>query len=53
MCCFHWLTKNCFEPMAGKKRTRREEAKLYAGLEKGRVGDALDLPDTDTGNFTW
>ena len=52
MCCFHWLVKNCFEPMAGKNRTRWGKARLYAGMKKGRGRDAMDLlPEID--RFCW
>ena len=33
MCCFPWLIKYCFEPMAGNNRTRR--GKLGCMLEEG------------------
>ena len=32
--------------------TRAGRARLYAGMKKGRVRDAIDLPETDAENFT-
>ena len=54
MCYFHWLTKNCFEPMAGKNRTRQE--KLGRTLEGKRAESEIEAmdppPEIDAGNFT-